>query len=57
MHHPNLAAICQFPSKFQLQLANFSSTYTLPSSLVANDETLVILLFGFLLMYYSSATF
>ena len=39
-----------------MQSVDFSSTCTLPSSFVANDETLV-LLFGFLSIYYSNTTF
>ena len=36
---------------------DFSSTCTLPSFCVVNDETLVFLLFGFLYMYCSTASF
>ena len=36
---------------------DFSSTCTLPSFCVANDKTLAFLLFGFLSMYYSTASF
>ena len=40
-----------------MQSADFSSTCTLSSSYVVNNETLVLLLFGFLLIYCSTASF
>ena len=40
-----------------MQLADFSSTCTWPVSFLANYETLLLLLFGFLSMYCSTACF